>query len=306
SEQFKEKIHHHGPHRPQKGNIRITPENQYIGVSDDIALNKHPFYIPCDVHAHDFFEVVYVYRGSFDQYLDGKDVRMQAGDLCILSPGVPHLLKVFDESIAINLLIRRSTFQEAFFGLLKGKDVFAEFFSRVLYTENYLNYLMVHTGDDAKIRELVLELMLEYLNQESYCRQILHLKVSELFAYCLRYHEKDIECAAQHNTHRMTEILAYIQQHYDTVTLYSLAEHFHFNPNYLSRQIKECTGSTFIHIIKTIRMNRAAELLTGTPMKVAQIAEVLGYENAAYFTRAFQSVYGMSPRDYRVQKQEKS
>ncbi|MCI8497600.1 MAG: hypothetical protein HFE85_05050, partial [Clostridiales bacterium] len=46
SEQFKEKIHHHGPHRPQKGNIRITPENQYIGVSDDIALNKHPFYIP--------------------------------------------------------------------------------------------------------------------------------------------------------------------------------------------------------------------------------------------------------------------
>lgn len=39
-------------------------------------------------------------------------------------------------------------------------------------------------------------------------------------------------------------------------------------------------------------------------MKVSQIAEKLGYENQAYFTRAFQSVYGMSPRDYRLEKRE--
>ena len=170
----------------QKGKIRITPENTYINQNHDIAVTKHPSYFPCEIHAHDFFEVVYVYRGTFNQRLDDRDMCLKAGDLCILSPRLPHQPKVFDESIAINLLIRKSTFHNAFFGLLREKDVFADFFSRVLYTEKDANHLLVHTNEDDKIRDLVIDIMLEYLNQESYCRQLLRLDVSKLFALCLR------------------------------------------------------------------------------------------------------------------------
>lgn len=46
-------------------------------------------------------------------------------------------------------------------------------------------------------------------------------------------------------------------------------------------------------------MNLAAQWLTEGKMKIGDIALELGYNNASKFAKAFQSVYGMLPKDYR-------
>ena len=51
--------------------------------------------------------------------------------------------------------------------------------------------------------------------------------------------------------------------------------------------------------LKKYKMNLAAQWLSEDKMKIGDIALELGYSNASKFAKAFQSVYGMLPKDYR-------
>jgi len=54
-----------------------------------------------------------------------------------------------------------------------------------------------------------------------------------------------------------------------------------------------------IELLRSIRMQRAAELLshTGTPVK--RVAELVGYQSRSYFSRAFEEEYGVAPSQFR-------
>ena len=47
------------------------------------------------------------------------------------------------------------------------------------------------------------------------------------------------------------------------------------------------------------RMHRAARLLRGQRLPVEEVAEQVGYETAASFSKAFKRSYGVSPAAYR-------
>ena len=49
------------------------------------------------------------------------------------------------------------------------------------------------------------------------------------------------------------------------------------------------------------RMVKATELLKLTSLSIAEIGSAVGYENQLHFSRAFKSIYGVSPREWRNQ-----
>ncbi|MCQ2493766.1 MAG: 2-isopropylmalate synthase [Lachnospiraceae bacterium] len=109
--------------------------------------------------------------------------------------------------------------------------------------------------------------------------------------------------AEQHITQgreeRITQIISYIQGHYQEVTLDSLVEEFHLSKPYLSKYIKEKSGLTFQDVVKNERMKRAKNLLKGTNMSVESIATEVGYETVEHFNRLFKKSYNMTPIQYR-------
>jgi AraC family L-rhamnose operon regulatory protein RhaS len=48
------------------------------------------------------------------------------------------------------------------------------------------------------------------------------------------------------------------------------------------------------------RLSKAKKLLTETDLRIAEIAGRCGFQSAAYFTKKFRSVTGITPRDYRL------
>lgn len=58
-------------------------------------------------------------------------------------------------------------------------------------------------------------------------------------------------------------------------------------------------GLSFEHLVKTMRLSMAAELLQRTDTKIIGIALDLGYSDHAHFTRAFHKWTGCSPMEYR-------
>ena len=67
-------------------------------------------------------------------------------------------------------------------------------------------------------------------------------------------------------------------------------------------RIKEKSGMTFESHVKKLRLDKAGILLRTTSMKVANVAEAVGYQNVEHFNRLFKAQYGLTPIQYRNQK----
>ncbi len=65
------------------------------------------------------------------------------------------------------------------------------------------------------------------------------------------------------------------------------------------RKLKALTGQTPSQFIRSIRLQKAKELLKDTEMSIAEIAYEVGYSDPNYFSRTFQSEFKSSPRDFR-------
>ncbi len=98
---------------------------------------------------------------------------------------------------------------------------------------------------------------------------------------------------------RAMEVMNYIQNNYQTVTLDDVSSAFFLSPQYMSKYIKEKTGKTFQENVKEIRMTKAKRLLKNTNNSVENIAEIVGYPNVEHFNRMFKKLFQMTPREYR-------
>ena len=69
---------------------------------------------------------------------------------------------------------------------------------------------------------------------------------------------------------------------------------------YVTRLIKQETGSSFSELLTRMRIDRAVSLLVQSPdMKLVEIAERTGFASQHYFSRVFKEKIGFSPADYR-------
>ena len=74
---------------------------------------------------------------------------------------------------------------------------------------------------------------------------------------------------------------------------------------HLHRKMKELTGQTPHDFIRNIRLKKAAQLLANQGMNVTEVMYACGFANSASFSTVFKRFYGMSPRDYMREHEER-
>lgn len=70
-------------------------------------------------------------------------------------------------------------------------------------------------------------------------------------------------------------------------------------PTHLTRCCRETCGRSALDLLQDRRIFEARRLLVETETPVGRIGESLGFASAAYFTRAFQNLTGLSPSAFR-------
>lgn len=85
----------------------------------------------------------------------------------------------------------------------------------------------------------------------------------------------------------------------DKLNLTRIAEEFYMNPKYLGSKFKQETGLSFNQFLTNLKIYRAKKLLKQEKSKIAEVAERLGFENVAYFSKVFKKETGQSPGEYR-------
>lgn len=69
------------------------------------------------------------------------------------------------------------------------------------------------------------------------------------------------------------------------------------SPNYLRQLFKQETGMTFVEYLTRARMKQAKMLLDTGEIRVADVAEQVGYREPRYFSSCFKKIYQISPSD---------
>lgn len=71
----------------------------------------------------------------------------------------------------------------------------------------------------------------------------------------------------------------------------------------LHRKLTALTGLSATKFIRSVRLNKARELLRKPGLTISEVAYESGFSNPNYFSRAFSEMFGMSPTEYRERKE---
>ncbi len=94
-----------------------------------------------------------------------------------------------------------------------------------------------------------------------------------------------------------------IKEHYsENLSLKKLSEKYFINCSYLGSLFSKKYGVSFKDYLTNYRINEAAKMLINTSDRIVDISSAVGYKNSDYFIRKFIEVKGVTPSQYRRQK----
>lgn len=273
----------------------------YSDSDAGMIIQKHNCYSPDFEHFHTYFEAFYVYEGTCEHETGGEKRNLKMGDFYIIPPGVSHRISVQNQSIVIVMILSTQIVENTFRNPLYYRDnILSRFFLKNLHYTGNDDSLLFHTGDDAEMKNILIQMMLESINRYAEYDTILSAYFSLFFGKLIRYYEKAANLPSEsRRTSQAYELTAYINEHHTDLTLPQLAERYHYTPEYTSRFIKETTGRTFSDLLIDARMKHAVSLLKSTNLSVSEIAYQVGYVNAESFIRVFRRRYQNTPSGYR-------
>jgi len=93
---------------------------------------------------------------------------------------------------------------------------------------------------------------------------------------------------------------SYLRKRYrERITAKELSGALNFHPVYIARCMKKQFGCSPMEYLMRYRLDQAKLLLLQTDLPVSQIAQEVGFQQAAYFTSCFGRWEGVTPREYR-------
>jgi AraC family transcriptional regulator, transcriptional activator of pobA len=96
-----------------------------------------------------------------------------------------------------------------------------------------------------------------------------------------------------------------LEQHFaDRHDVQYYADALHMSPANLSRQLQALLGKTTKQLIDERIVLEARRLLQYTPQSVGEIAYALGYSDQFHLSKTFKRLIGVSPQEYREQRQK--
>lgn len=180
------------------------------------------------------------------------------------------------------------------------------YFSLALYSLSNIMWIIIHKKD-SKDTDAVAEKFID--NMKENFKSILGVdvnvtynrKTSSLLELFGKNNEFVPDMIDSKSDNVISRALDYINKNWDkNISLDDVAQHVYLCPAYFSSYFKRQTGERFIDRLTSIRMKKAAELLTSDDnLSLNEVCEKIGYNHIGYFYRKFKAFYGVTPSEYK-------
>jgi len=263
-----------------------------------IAINRQSRFVHHAQHKHDFVEMIYACAGQSSHLVNGNGVTLQTGELLLLNEWSMHEnLPPGEHDITINFIILPQFFELTLGMMGDTESSLRKFLLNCLYGRDQQDsYLHFKAAEILPIQNLLENLIWSLVNDMQYRHNINQHTMGLLFLHLLGHADK-VNSGSKRDE-LIFKILQYIDEHYADGTLDALAKRLDYNMEWMSRNIKRLTGSTFTQLQQNKRISQAKILLRTTNLTVTEIAKQVGYSNTSYFHRLFHEQEGCTPKEY--------
>lgn len=276
-------------------------ENYYFG--DRLAYSyRDTVYdrinYPSDLHYHDYYEMVIFEEGNIQYICGGNVYHLNYGDIILIPPGEFHISVITCEKTHY----KRHVFYlypSAFAAI--GHSVLTSFLTQIKSGE-------LLTIGSLESRQELMELLRQL--KKTFSGDITPLDEALGLSYLIR-----IFCLLNQNGCRVKneavalpdnilELQHYIDQNFAQISSVSqVAEHFFYSREYVSRLFRKYFDTTISDYIMKRRIAES-QLLIVQNLPMTDIAYRVGFGSLSTFIRAFRTVTGMTPSEYRKLRKE--
>ncbi len=235
-------------------------------------------------HLHNEIEIIYVKTGKVTAFSDRKSYKLTAGDIFVNFSNQVHYYEECEKG-DYWIYIFSPELVYGLKGVIDGKCPESNIIEKDMLDE--LHKLLLLALDSYKAEKYMASC--GYIN---------------LFMSALLSGTKLVP-APQTNNASIRSIIEYCNSNFgEKITLDSVSGNLHMSKYYISHLLNDRLGFSFNDFINSLRIESACKKLSETDEKIADISEDVGYGTIRSFNRAFKSITGVTPGDYRKIFQE--
>ena len=249
-------------------------------------------------HWHKEIEIVVLYEGNVSLETAKESIILKKGDgVFINSEELHYFKKLGDEKCVLISYV----FDKSFVIGDKGSIIERKYIEPLVQNKT-LSLFKISETLSRKLEEVFFEYEDKKFGVEINIRNILS---SVLLEIIIENREKLIEKKTYKNldSQRIKGMLDFIQKNYSNeLTLKEIGEAVFIGERETLRCFARTIGISPIEYLKKYRVKVAANLLTTTDLPVTEICIQCGFNSPSYFSKSFQRVFNVTPREYRKNK----
>lgn len=249
---------------------------------------------------HDFWELVYVDKGSVAIQRDDEEIVLQQGQVVFHRPNEFHAIRSLDSApnFFVISFASSSPAMTHFEGYCAPLERGRKSLLSSIIKEAEATYLIPKNDPDLRRLHRRYEAPLGG-------EQLIKTYLEQLLISLLRSMENNDNASrlpqwAVEEQPLVASLKEYLTARCeDTVRVDDVCRAFGYSKSFLSRLFREHTGETIAAFAVARKMERAKELLRQDDLNVAQISSQLSFESPQYFARAFKRQFGMTPTEFK-------
>ncbi len=268
----------------------------------NVAYYKLPKNYAQPGESHNFWELVYVDKGSLVATAGGTACLLDAGEVVFHCPNEFHALHMYQEKPANIIII----------SFCCDSPMMAGFQQKILTLGPQEKQCLSNIVQEAEAAythfdNVAPSVDLALRSEAPYgCQQMIKNALEQLLILIYRQSDSirpDTRTVTMNQLHHHAwtarQVQEYLHEHYpERITLELLADFQSISITQLKRVFREQTGQTIITYLTNLRVGEAKRLIQEGNLNFTQIAEAVGYDNIYYFSTLFKKQTGMSPTEY--------
>lgn len=281
--------------------LQIDQFEQEVPMSDfysndmksHLKNNENHFYKP---HSHDFFLCVIFTKASGIHEIDFNTYEVKTGSVFFLKPGQTHYWK-FDELPEGYIFFHSQDFYELHFS--KSKLEHFPFYNAHKNTPS----LSLSPNQTKLLTSRFKDINTEYYQDLPYKKQKTASLINATYIDLARYYAA-FEPIKNRTSLRYLETFRALEKaindHYKTEKLAKFyADYLNISTKHLNRITKATLDKTTTDLITERVLLESKRLIVHSDNSLSAIAEILGYEDYAYFSKIFKAKTKMTPLKFK-------
>lgn len=279
-------LHNFSPpeRKSQQFQVEIFDANRHFSV-------KYP-------HRHDFFEVLYLYKGSGYHVIDGNNYEIKPPCVFFMSPGQAHKLELSNDIEGYIFIFT------ADFYLLNRRNQNSLIEFPFFYTIHQDNppLQLTSPGDVLFLETLFRQSIAETELTGGYKLEMLRSILDLILTTCAARYQENEHLSQKGKGQILVKQFFHLleENHTQNLPISRYAEMIGVTPNHLTQTVKQLTGKTSSQMIKAKQLLEIKRLLVHTNLTVSEISNHLNFEDQSYFTKFFKRETGLTPLQYRT------